>query len=192
MGNLNVTTDVRDDTVKLADALYVSGSVTLNTGGGDDLADWRVAGATVLGAMTIRTGDGADAINLDPFTVGGPLSIDLGSLDDSLSIDDSLFFWAVSINAGSGNDQIRIEQTAAGAVGMTFKGVVAIRLASGDDQLMIGRKADLANRGIFSQRITIDGGPGLDLAAVLPTTDGGTRHHEFAIFPTFLGSEATT
>jgi hypothetical protein len=169
----------------------VSNSVTVNTGSGDDTIDWKVPGATVLGNMTIRTGDGADTVNLDTFTVSGPLAIDLGSLDDSLSIDDSTFFGAVQINAGAGSDQVRIEQVDTGAA-TTFKGLVAVRLSGGDDLLMIGREADLNDRGIFSQRVTIDGGLGLDIARVLPTIDGGTRSNVFAFFPTFLGIEAIT
>jgi fibronectin-binding autotransporter adhesin len=190
MGNLNLTTGAQDDTFKLAVPLFVSNSVTVNTGGGDDTVDWKAPGATVLGNMTIRTGDGADTVNLTHFTVGAAANIDLGSLDDSLSIDDSTFFGSVLINAGSGSDQVRIEQADTG-VASTFKGAVAVRLGSGDDVLTIGRDGDLNDRGVFSQRVTIDGGPGLDVANVLPTTDGGTRSNDFAFFPTFLGVEAT-
>ena len=191
MGNLNLTTGGQDDTVKLAFPLYVSGSATVNTGAGDDLLDWEVAGATVLGNMTVRTGDGADTVNLTDFTVGGAFNVDLGSLDDSVSIDDCTFFGSVLINAGSGSDQVRIEQADTGAA-TTFKGPVTVRLGSGDDKLMIGRDSDLNDRGLFSQHVTIDGGSGLDIAALLPVTDGGTRSNDFAFFPTFPGVEAIT
>lgn len=159
-GNLLIQLGDADDDITVPGNVNVGGTTTIRTGAGDDQVLWYGGVSLLQGAVTIDTGDGADEIAVQGWTVKAATKVSLGSGNDTLFIDNSIFA-AVNLDAGSGSDQVYIETQDLGGT-TTFNGVVSVNLGDGDDLMIVSISFDTDDFAVFNGAVNVNGGAGLD------------------------------
>ena len=139
----------------------------INMGGGNNTINF--VGKNSASSLELKTGDGADTINIggetsfggifrgstDGYTFKQSVSISTGSGDDAINIDKGAVLKAATINTGDGNDNVKLN----GELQDTpdhWHSTSSIDLGSGNDTLHIGKDA------IIGSGTTIKGGAGTD------------------------------
>jgi len=170
---LRITGGTGADKVTLGDD-WVGGLVTLNLGDGaktvsiDDNPDYSSYGSTLLGGLTLTTGNGPDSIQIggaNPVTFGGAVTLTTGNetgiTGDSIFIDDSTFLNSLTIQCGDGNDVIAFETRITTAQKTTqIAGLLKVLAGAGNDQLDMGVAGDSTRRLVLALVPYLDGGPG--------------------------------
>ena len=150
-GSLTINAGAGNNDVTLGDAiakLAIGRNLAVTTTGGDDVV--RLNGTMVTGTTTVKTGAGADLLDvIGSATFTGATTIDLGAGDD---------LWMAANGVG----------TTTGPV--TFTGKVSVKLGAGNDTLILGLAQPPAAGGNANTVVAfsgstankIDGGTGLN------------------------------
>jgi uncharacterized protein YcfJ len=129
----------------------VSGNASLKMGNGDNFIAiaGAVEGTWINNKLTIKTGKGADKIEItDCVAVGGKSVVKTLSGDDLINLRGD-FFGPLTLDTGKGNDNLYISQ-------YTNSNRVNILLGNDDDVILIASTSSLMGR------VTINGGKGAD------------------------------
>jgi hypothetical protein len=138
-----VGVSIVDGDVGISLPLDVFGSMTINTGGGDDQA-W-LESVHVAQNLRANLGTGADLLSYDWGAVSGRIAVDAGAGDDIVALAHVVTDTIV-IRTRGGNDGV-------GLAGVST-GQLNVHLGAGDDQMLI------ADTSAASARI--NGGTGID------------------------------
>ena len=148
----------------------------IDMGGGNNTINF--VGKNSASSLELKTGDGADTINIggetsfggtftgstDGNTFKQRVSISTGSGDDAINIDKGAVLKAATINTGDGNDNVKLN----GELQDTpdyWHSTSSIDLGSGNDTLHIGKDAIMGNG------TTIKGGAGTDTLDIAGNID---------------------
>jgi hypothetical protein len=82
----------------------VGGSLTTNTGGGND--SLTLAQVAIVGSATINTGAGNDTVYFGAVGVNGATTVNTNSGNDNLIVASSVFRGPFNANMGDGNDYV--------------------------------------------------------------------------------------
>ena len=183
LNNLFIQTGHADDSIVIENSVSVGGTTTLRTNAGDDEISWTGGINTLLGAVTIDTGEGHDLVVVRNWIVKAATKVTLGSGHDTLFLDDSQFTGPVILDAGAGSDEVYIEALDTGSKTI-FQNSVSVSMGDGDDLLWLANANDSDDVVVFNGAVNVNGGVGLDsLFAMLD------RFNTFAISPTAINWE---
>ncbi len=160
LGNLSIQLGDADDSLVIPGNVSVVGTTTVRTGAGDDQVHWYGGSNVLQGAVTIDTGDGADEVAVQGWTVKSATKVSTGWGNDRLFVDNCVFA-AVTIDTGAGSDEVYIETQDLGASSL-FKGPVSVNLGDGDDLVIVGMEFDPDDFALFNGAVNVNGGNGLD------------------------------
>jgi hypothetical protein len=148
----------------------VDKNVSLSLNGGDNsviLGD-NSSAVTILGNVSIKTGDGNDQVTFDQAAVSGTVAMKLAGGADGLTVEDgSTFAKTFQADLGNGDDTITMAQNPGAANPVTFTGKATITAGAGNDTLFLGLDAadggDTNSKVVFMDPTSIvDGGTGLN------------------------------
>jgi hypothetical protein len=160
-----------DDSFEADGNFKVDKNVSLTLNGGDNaviLGD-NSSAVTILGSVSIKTGDGNDQVTFDQAAVSGTVAMKLAGGTDVLTVEDgSTFAKTFQADTGSGDDTISMAQNTGAANPVTFTGKVTITAGVGNDTLFLG--VDVADGDVNSKVVFMDG---------TSIIDGGTGINNF-------------
>ena len=165
---------VSDNDQVICWGVNVAGSMTINTGIGNDYVYVAAAnlGAAGTGDLSINTGIGSDAVDIENLTglVPGAITVQMNGLAsdvDRVVVNGVYASGNIQVDTGAGNDFVNVQltsssatvdiNTGAGNDSVTLENVHAV------DQLMaqLGDGNDILNvDSIYSSRFDLDGGSG--------------------------------
>jgi len=95
--------------VLVADS-YARGATRIWSGAGDDHVEIHRCGFTYKAALSVRTGDGADAVEFSGNTFQGAVETLTSGGVDNVAVRTSRFRRAVGINTGDADDEVTVER----------------------------------------------------------------------------------
>lgn len=172
---------------KNVDQVYMDGT-TIGKSAAIDLKDasangqflvvgnYMASGVRVFGHFGVKSGIGADKVDLARLDIGGSLTVDTGAGADIIYLNDVFVSYLTRINLGAGDDQLLIETALLDANNNSlggfsrFGGAVTVLGGIGDDLLNISNDSDATTFVAFGSKLTIDGGVGTDTLALAGDT----------------------
>jgi hypothetical protein len=133
------------------------GDVRLEIGG-----QYEETGLIVGKNFTVRTGAGADSINIAQLSVGRATQISTGGSGDTIMIDNSSFAGPATIQTGDGGDSVLFETVDGTNFATQFTRALNVLMGGGDDTLTLGFAGDQTRLVEMLGTTRLLGGDGTD------------------------------